>query len=535
MSRRAVSEPPDIAGYTYLDLLGMGGYADVFAYEQLMPRRKVAVKVMIDHAAGEVERQRFTDEANAMASVSDHPHIVAIHAASVAADGRPYLVMELYDGDNYSKRSRESQIPLAEVLRVGVQISAAVEAAHRAGILHRDIKPANILTNRYGKPALTDFGIAGSSLDETLSDVIGMSIPWSPPEVVMGREPGGVPGDVYSLAATVYTLLVGRSPFEPAGKRLSSTDLMARIDREPPPPLGRADVPPALARMLAQALAKSPGDRPQTAAAFGRQLQEIEVGLGFQPTPLDLYDPEGGELRAIVPTKDHNGEPDPDSTRLNVRVIEPEPESMTSPAADGVILDVPAGSVDATSPAVRFTSPSRGVPPAADDGELTRAVAASGSSSPAPAVGTKRRGRLMALAAVGVIASILLVAALVGGGTDGTDESPKSPTTIEGGSPDIVVVSPPAAVTITAVAPVGGGVVEVSWTAPTSEEGSRYRVRWRSSVGTDWTAAGDVEGATARIEGVPAGVTPCVEVMTIRANGQANDDPPVKCADTAAT
>jgi serine/threonine protein kinase len=98
------------------------------------------------------------------------------------------------------------------VLRTGIQVASAVETAHKAGILHRDIKPANILTSEYNRPGLTDFGIATSTIGGTEAE--GLSIPWAPPEVVNASAPPEVSADIYSLAATTYTLLAGRSPFE---------------------------------------------------------------------------------------------------------------------------------------------------------------------------------------------------------------------------------------------------------------------------------------------------------------------------------
>lgn len=90
---RAPSTPPLLDGYEYLGVLGTGGFADVFLYRQLRPRRDVAIKVMLRGLGSDTQRQ-FEDEANTMAMLSSHPSIVSIHSAGVAPDGRPYLVME---------------------------------------------------------------------------------------------------------------------------------------------------------------------------------------------------------------------------------------------------------------------------------------------------------------------------------------------------------------------------------------------------------------------------------------------------------
>ena len=173
------------------------------------------------------------------------------------------------------------------MLTYGVQIACAVETAHRAGILHRDIKPANILVSRVGIPALTDFGIAATlaEIGEDDEDA-GLSVPWSPPEVLRSARASDARSDVWSLGATLYTLLSGRSPFEAPGGPNDMTSLMRRIEGESPLPLDRPDVPPSLERLLLQTMAKRPAARPPSALAFAQALQAIETELGLPVTSL---------------------------------------------------------------------------------------------------------------------------------------------------------------------------------------------------------------------------------------------------------
>jgi len=267
--------PPDLPGYRYLQHLGVGGNAQVYLYEQNLPRRRVAVKVLKESALSEAARRRFTAEANVTADLA-HRHIVQVFDANVTPDGRPYIVMPYYPQPNLSVRARRSHFSVADVLRIGIQIGSAVETSHRRGVLHRDIKPQNILTDSYGEPALTDFGIAttqGSDGPE------GLSVPWSPPEILFGTSPGDRRADVYSLGATLWHLLVGRSPFEQPGGDNGTFTLMGRINSEPPPRTQRADVPEGLERLLRQALAKDPAARPQSAMELIRGLQSIEQEL----------------------------------------------------------------------------------------------------------------------------------------------------------------------------------------------------------------------------------------------------------------
>ncbi|MEZ5129833.1 MAG: serine/threonine-protein kinase [Micropruina glycogenica] len=218
---------PTIAGLTYERRLGAGGYADVYLYQQALPARRVAVKVLRDSDLASGVVQRFRSEANAMALL-EHPHIVPVYATGSTTDGRPYLVMMYDPRASLAERVKHERLGVAEALRIGIQLASAVETAHRAGLLHRDIKPANVLTSQYGTPGLTDFGIA-AEVSEADDDDTGVSVPWSPPEVLYVTAPASARSDVYSLAATVWHLLVGRSPFEQPGRDNSHYALMKRI------------------------------------------------------------------------------------------------------------------------------------------------------------------------------------------------------------------------------------------------------------------------------------------------------------------
>ncbi|MEP6798449.1 MAG: serine/threonine-protein kinase, partial [Lapillicoccus sp.] len=284
---------PRIPGLVYVEPLGSGGYADVLLYEQQSPRMPVAVKVLKGQGLTQAIRQQFVHEADTMAQLADHPYIVQVFRADTASDGRPYLVMKYYPPPNLATRSRAEQLTVPEVLRTGIQLSSAVETAHRANIIHRDIKPANVLVNAYGAPGLTDFGIAGRGGPEQDSGDTGVSVPWAPPEVLYGHNNGDIRGDVYSLAATLWQLLVGRSPFEVPGGDNSAYALMPRIRSHPLPQTGRADVPESLERLLAQAMSKDPSLRPASAIALARALQEIELELQLPKTPVVVLDEEG--------------------------------------------------------------------------------------------------------------------------------------------------------------------------------------------------------------------------------------------------
>ncbi|MET4781888.1 protein kinase [Glaciihabitans sp. UYNi722] len=287
MARRLPSQPPVLPGFSNIRILGSGGFADVFLYEQNMPRRQVAVKVMLSEVVNDQVRQMFQAEANLMAQLSAHPSILTVYQASVSSDGRPYLVMELCSS-SLSERYRRERIPVPEVLRIAVKIGSAIETAHRAGVLHRDIKPSNILLTAYGHPVLSDFGIASTLSEADTQESVGLSIPWSAPEVLMDETPGSIESEVWSLAATVYSLLAGRSPFEVPGESNKSADLISRINRAKVQPIGRSDVPPTLERVLQRAMSRKPEARPLSALELVREFQSVETELGVPQTPIEV-------------------------------------------------------------------------------------------------------------------------------------------------------------------------------------------------------------------------------------------------------
>lgn len=296
----APSVPPEIKGFKYVRPIASGGFSDVYLYDQILPRRKVAIKVLRTDDLSPGLTTAFTSEANVMAVLSGHPNIVTIHQAALSASGQPYLVMEYCSGPTLSARYKSSPLSIAEALTVGVQLAGALATTHAAGVLHRDVKPPNVLTNDYGRPALTDFGLGGTpetdgrtvsewSLELTIYEgSVGISIPWAPPEMFQDEVVVGPRTDIYSLAATIYSSIAGRTPFEVPGKSNGSLDLMGRIERGSITPFDRTDVPTSVTAVLRKGMATAAADRYATAVEFGRALQRIEIELGLPPTPMDL-------------------------------------------------------------------------------------------------------------------------------------------------------------------------------------------------------------------------------------------------------
>ena len=292
MSRPVPASPPRISGLSYVRPLGSGGFAQVFLYEQDMPRRLVAVKVLDlgspahgDHAD---PREAFESEADVMARLSSHPSIVSIYQASISLDGRPYLAME-YCPESMGARTKGHPAPLRDVLDAGVRIAGALETAHRAGVLHRDVKPSNVLLTTLGRPVLADFGIALARHGGDGDGPLAMSIPWSAPEVVQQRSSGSVATEVWSLGATLYSFAAGRSPFElPDRSQNSRSRLTERIAKAAYHPVPGARGYGPFDEAIARALRRAPGERYGSIAEFGSALQALQRHYGYDVTALEV-------------------------------------------------------------------------------------------------------------------------------------------------------------------------------------------------------------------------------------------------------
>lgn len=390
---------PALPGMTLLQLLGTGGFAEVYLYERHHPRGRVAVKLL--RSLDDVQRRQFIAEADTMAELADHPFIVPVYGAGTAPDGRPYLVMAYYPND-LARRMREKPLSVPEVLRFGIQLASAVETAHRSGIIHRDIKPSNVLLNAYGVMGLADFGIASRPAERAADEQVGVSLPWAPREVLTGASDGSVLSDVYSLGATIWTLLVGHAPFYLPGGDNSDRAVIDRIVHRRAPDPHRPDAPASLDRLLQQTLAKEPAHRPQSALELARHLQRIEQEMRLARTEIVVLDHRPG---------------------------------MPAPPPLG-----PAGAPDAAAyGATTYVSRSDSAP--RWDPATRRRESAPRAREQAPA----RRGLLFGL--VGLLAAIAVVVAIVlvshgGGGTD-DGSVPPPPHDTGGGGLGLDTVSPP--------------------------------------------------------------------------------------------
>lgn len=522
MSKRPPSTPPLLPGFVVGGLLGSGGFADVFAYEQHLPKRDVAVKVFVTAKLGDATIENFTSEANLMAKIGDHPNIVSIYHAGIADDGRPYLVMENCSRPNLQKRYRQELLTESETLQIGVQIASAVETAHRAQILHRDIKPANILVTRRGQPVLTDFGIAATTGGHI--EYMGLSTLWAPPEVLDNPANSGITSDVYSLAATLYALLAGRSPFELASASNRDTDIMGRIQTMPLPALGRGDVSEATFHVLRRAMAKRPSDRYESMMQFARALQHVEIGLGFPGTNIDVLDDdvsgqiveqddEGARTR-IKGFTSIDAQRDLGSTGYPTVNGAPTPAALPQPAVPEVDLTQVRAAPPVGQAVLHPSPPQPGV------GGLPY------SAPPTPTRGRAKRGAIWAVSVVAALA--------VAGGVglwfvnSGLDEGQvAAPVQTQQIAPVDAVRAPEAVLIEDLVGTRSGSSVEFTWVNPDEAAGDTYL--WRTVA---LSSAGEFATVSETNVVVPAeeGKEVCIEVLLRRADGTSSDAGVTACA-----
>jgi serine/threonine-protein kinase PknK len=275
---------PVLPGYDEPELIAHGTTALVFRAVQTRVNRLVAIKVItIDTGPVPVNAER---ELATTVALSSQPHIVSIIDTGYTDDDRPYIVMEYCEGGSYAQILKSSgPLPIDDVLEVGVKIGEALHAAHLAGIVHRDVKPSNILRSRFG-PALADFGIARApeELASTLTREM-MTPHHASPEALLHQAQSGL-SDVYSLASTMWTLLIGHPPFvEPSRPSMDIIEFRDRVLHDRLPGMPRGDMPDWLLAEMTRAMAKLPADRHASAADFVDALRRGALGLATAAQP----------------------------------------------------------------------------------------------------------------------------------------------------------------------------------------------------------------------------------------------------------
>ena len=278
--------------YEVVAPVGAGGMGEVYRARDTRLGRDVAIKILPATLASDPQfRDRFEREARSISQLT-HPHICTLY--DVGEEPAPYLVMELLEGETLAARLLKGALPLADALRVAVEIASALDKAHRQGIIHRDLKPGNIMLTRGGSKLL-DFGLAKMGVPSGVSAAAPTALATSPlpsmqspaltaqgsilgtfqymaPEQVEGLE-ADARADIFAFGAVLFEMVTGQRAF--AGKSQASL-LAAILERDPPPISQLVPVaPPALDYLVRTCLAKDPDARFQTAHDLLLQLKWI--------------------------------------------------------------------------------------------------------------------------------------------------------------------------------------------------------------------------------------------------------------------
>jgi serine/threonine-protein kinase len=307
------------AGFRIEALRGRGGMSVVYRAENLHLGNVVALKLLTPELAeDESFRERFVRESRTAASIL-HPHIIPIYDAG-DEEGVLYIAMRYVDGPDLKVVARDGEgLPIGRVLRIGTQVASALDAAHERGLIHRDVKPANILLE--SGPAqedhayLADFGLTKNV--ESHSGITGTghfvgTIDYMAPEQIEGRQVDAAV-DVYALGCVLFECLAGSPPY----RRESDVAVLWAHMRDEPPPLSevRPGLPAAVDDVLADALAKDPGARPESCGelldALAGALAGGATGTAAQPSrqtvsartrrTARMARPGRGWKRAVVP------------------------------------------------------------------------------------------------------------------------------------------------------------------------------------------------------------------------------------------
>jgi serine/threonine-protein kinase len=283
-----VSRPPQSGDliadrYELEELVGTGGMSTVFRARDLQLERRVAIKILHEHYAGDPEYlERFRREARAVARLS-HPNIVTVIDRGDDG-GQQYIVFEHVEGENLKELVlRSGRLPVRRALELALAIADGLSFAHDHGLVHRDVKPQNVLLSEEGEVKVTDFGIARSLHVEqgvTQTGTVLGTGEYLAPEQASGKGVSAAT-DVYSLGVVLWELLAGDVPF--TGENFVAVAL--RHVNEPPPDLRRRrpDVTPRLAAAIERALAKDPARRFPSMAAFRKELRACLAELDAEP------------------------------------------------------------------------------------------------------------------------------------------------------------------------------------------------------------------------------------------------------------
>ncbi len=278
-------------------LIGEGGMGTVYQAVDLRTGQPVAVKHLKPEIVANDPQQveRFAREGEALRQL-DHPNIVKV-LATAEENGQHYIIMEYVEGGSLlALMNRQRQLPLEQVINIGLELADALTRAHHLHIIHRDIKPANVLLAEDGTPRLTDFGIAriGDQSRITQAGTLTGTYAYLSPEAVNGLVVDGR-ADIWSFGVLLYEMLTGEHPFE---KNQLAATLNAILNQKATDlDHFRPDIPPLLAHLIQQMMVKNRDNRIASVRLVGAELEAIQQGVD---TPSEMV--SGFSSRFATPT-----------------------------------------------------------------------------------------------------------------------------------------------------------------------------------------------------------------------------------------
>ncbi len=271
----------ELAGYETLDLIGGGGFGEVWLAAQNSTGRNVAVKVAHAPILDETLQIRFEREYKALGRLSGHPNIVDIVTAGTLADGRAYLVLEFIEGGTLWDRSQRESVEEDDLIDIGIELAKALKAAHNAGVLHRDVKPENVLLRDTDEAVLSDFGLAHLTDGATTSpNAVVASVAYAAPEILRG-EGASTSTDIYGLGVCLLTAAIRSVPFVELHDKSIQT-VIQRVLADPPQDVSKLGYSDLFNSLLSDLMAKDANDRPATADDALRRLEELPQLRGDQ-------------------------------------------------------------------------------------------------------------------------------------------------------------------------------------------------------------------------------------------------------------
>jgi serine/threonine-protein kinase len=279
-----------VGSYEILAPIGAGGMGEVYRARDSKLGRDVALKVLPHELAEDPEGcSRLVREARAAASLN-HPNICTIYEVG-EAHSRPYIAMEIVEGQPLSAMLSHAALTLEEIMRYAVQLADALAHAHDRGLTHRDLKSGNVMITREGRVKVVDFGLAKRLSREELADATTAPVALTEPGAIVGTlaymapeqlrgQPAVSRSDVWSLGVVLYEMVAGRTPF--MGQ--TAYELSSTILRDPPPPMP-ARIPTRLQAIITRCLEKEPARRYQQGGEVRSALEVVDFGVGASSAP----------------------------------------------------------------------------------------------------------------------------------------------------------------------------------------------------------------------------------------------------------